>query len=198
MSCNHEGDIEEAKKIIEVAAQTGCDAAKIQTYTADTISRNFKTKPKGTIWEDMDLHKLYDQAHTPWDWHSELQKVADANGIHLFSSPFDETAVDFLEEMNAPVYKVASFEIVDNKLLEKIAATGKPVIMSSGMSNFQELKEAHDVLRENGVKDLALLKCNSGYPGEFSEANLATIPRCIPFASATFCSSPCQSQGVCA
>lgn len=176
VSCNHEGDLTEARRIVEAAAVAGCDAAKIQTYTADTISRNFKTKPKGTIWEKLDLYNLYAKAHTPWSWHKELQKVADDNGIHLFSSPFDETAVDFLEEMDAPVYKVASFEIVDIKLLEKIAATGKPVIMSSGMSTFQELDEAVNTLRRCGVTDLALLKCNSGYPGNFSEANLATIP----------------------
>lgn len=176
VSCNHEGNLEEAQKIIEAAAKAGADAAKIQTYTADTMTRNFKTKPEGTMWEDMDLYGLYQKAQTPWDWHKELQKTADDNGIHLFSSPFDETAVDFLEEMGAPVYKVASFEIVDIKLLEKIAATGKPVIMSSGMSSYQELDEAVRTLRSNGVKDLAMLQCNSGYPGSFDDANLATIP----------------------
>lgn len=176
VSCNHEGNLDEARRIVEAAAVAGCDAAKIQTYTADTISRNFKTRPKGTMWENLDLYKLYEKAHTPWDWHKELQKVADDNGIHLFSSPFDETAVDFLEEMKTPVYKIASFEIVDIKLLEKVAKTGKPVIMSSGMSTYQELDEAVRTLRTNGVKDLALLKCNSGYPGNFAEANLATIP----------------------
>ena len=176
VSCNHEGDIDEAKRIIEAAALAGCDAAKVQTYTANTITRNFKTKPKGTMWEEIDLHGLYEKAHTPWDWYPELQKCADDHGIHLFSSPFDETAVDFLEDMNVPVYKVASFEIVDMKLLEKIATTGKPVIISSGMSTFLELKEALETLRYHGVQDLALLKCNSGYPGDFSDANLATIP----------------------
>lgn len=176
VSCNHEGDIEEAKRIIRAAAEIGCDAAKIQTYTPDTMTRDFKLNPKGTIWEKVDLYKLYDKAHTPWDWHRSLKETAEECGIHLFSSPFDETAVDFLEEQDVPVYKVASFEIVDTKLLEKIASKGKPVIMSSGMSTFMELKEAIDILRSNGVKDLALLQCNSGYPGAFEDAHLATIP----------------------
>lgn len=176
VSCNHEGDIEEAKKIIEAAAKAGADAAKIQTYTADTMTRDFDTKPEGTMWEDMDLYGLYKKAQTPWDWHAELTKTADEHGIHLFSSPFDETAVDYLEEMNAPIYKVASFEIVDLKLLEKVASTGKPVIISSGMSTYLELEEAVRTLRAHGVKDLALLKCNSGYPSDFGDANLKTIP----------------------
>lgn len=176
VSCNHEGDIEEAKRIIDAAAEAGCDAVKIQTYRPDTMTRDFDTKPTGTMWEDLDLFKLYEKAYTPWEWHTELQQAADKHGLHLFSSPFDETAVDHLEKMNAPVYKIASFEIVDTKLLEKVAETGKPVIISSGMSNFEELREAVDVLRSKGVKDLALLKCNSGYPGEFDDANLKTIP----------------------
>lgn len=176
VSCNHEGDLNEAKNIIKVAAEVGCDAAKIQTYTPDTMTRDFKNKPKGTMWEDVDLHQLYEKAHTPWEWHVELKKIADDCGIDLFSSPFDESAVDFLEQQDVPAYKVASFEIVDTKLLEKIAATGKPVVMSSGMSTFMELKEAVDALQANGVSDLALLKCNSGYPGDFAEANLKTIP----------------------
>ena len=176
ISCNHEGDLEEAKRIVEVAAKVGCDAVKIQTYTPDTICRNFATKPKGTIWENIDLYKLYEKAYTPWEWYTELREVADRNNIELFSSPFDETAVDFLEEQNVPAYKVASFEIVDTKLLEKIASTGKPVIVSSGMTYYHELKEALDVLAQNGAKEVALLKCNSGYPGDFAEANLASIP----------------------
>lgn len=177
ISCNHEGNLEEAKNIIRAAAAAGADAAKIQTYTADTISRDFKNKAdSGTMWDGMDYHDLYDKAHTPWEWHKELQKVADECGIHLFSSPFDESAVDFLETMHAPVYKVASFEIVDTKLLEKIASTGKPVIMSTGMATFAEIEEALCVLQKNGAKDLALLHCNSGYPTPFNECNLKTIP----------------------
>lgn len=176
VSCNHEGDFGEARRIIEEAAKAGADAAKLQTYRADTITRNFPNKARGTIWEDIDLFKIYEKAFTPWDWHRELKKVSDDNGIHLFSSPFDETAVDFLMEQDVPVFKVASFEVVDTKLLEYIASTGKPVIMSNGMTDFLEMKEAVDALRGGGAKDLAILHCNSGYPAEFAEANLNTIP----------------------
>lgn len=176
VSCNHEGNFDEARKIIEVAAQCGADAVKLQTYTADTISRNFKTKPKGTIWEKMDLYKLYDKAHTPWEWSRDLKKVADDNGVDFFSSPFDETAVDFLVDLGVDVLKLASFEVVDNKLVEHMAKTGLPIIMSNGMTDFLEMEEAVQVLRGNNVKDLAILHCNSGYPAAFDEANLKTIP----------------------
>ncbi|MCD8525630.1 MAG: N-acetylneuraminate synthase family protein [Alphaproteobacteria bacterium] len=176
ISCNHEGDIEEARAIIKAAADCGADAVKLQTYKPDTITRNFQTKPKGTIWENTDLFSLYQKAYTPWEWYGELKKCADVHGLHIFSSPFDETAVDFLETQNVPAYKVASFEIVDTKLLQKVAATGKPVIISNGMTDYLELKEAVDTLRNAGVKDLAVLHCNSGYPAAFEEANLNTIP----------------------
>lgn len=176
VSCNHEGDINEAKSIIRAAAAAGCDAVKIQTYTAETMTRNFKNVASGTIWNDVDLFDLYKKASTPWDWHSELNKEAEKNNLHFFSSPFDETAVDFLESMNVPLYKVASFEIVDVKLLQKIAKTGKPIILSTGMSNYHEILAAVTVLKNSGVKDYAILQCNSGYPGDFSDANLATIP----------------------
>ena len=176
VSCNHEGDKEEAKRIIKAAADAGADAVKIQTYTADTISRNFDTRAEGTIWADVDLHKLYTKAQTPWDWSHDLMNYAQELGIHFFSSPFDETAVDFLvDELDVPVLKVASFEVVDTKLLEKMARTGLPIIMSNGMTDFLEMDEAVRILRENGCKDLALLHCNSGYPAAFSEANLKTM-----------------------
>lgn len=176
VSCNHNGSFSEARKIIEAAANSGADAVKLQTYTADTITRNFKTSFKGTIWDGMDLHALYAKAHTPWDWHKELKKVADDNGLQLFSSPFDETAVDFLIEQDVPVLKVASFEAVDTKLMEYMAQTGKPIIVSNGMTDFLEMKESVDVLRSAGAKDIAVLHCNSGYPAAFHEVNLATIP----------------------
>ncbi len=176
VSCNHEGDFDEARKIIEAAAAAGADAVKLQTYTADTISRNFGTRASGTIWESLDLYKLYDKAHTPWEWTTELMKVAADNGVHFFSSPFDETAVDFLVDAGVPVLKVASFEVVDNKLLAHMAKTGLPIIMSNGMTDYLEMEESVRVLRDNNVKDLALLHCNSGYPAAFSEANLRTIP----------------------
>jgi len=176
VSCNHEGNFDEARKIIEAAAACGADAVKLQTYTADTISRNFKTKPKGTIWEKLDLYKLYDKAHTPWEWSRDLKKVADDNGMDFFSSPFDETAVDFLVDLGVDVLKLASFEVVDTKLIEHMAKTGLPIIMSNGMTDFLEMEEAVRVFRDNKVKDLAILHCNSGYPAAFEEANLATIP----------------------
>lgn len=176
VSCNHEGDFDEARRIIEAAAKAGADAVKFQTYTADTISRNFGTRPKGTIWESMDLYKLYDKAHTPWDWTRDLISVARDNGLHFFSSPFDETAVDFLVECDVPVLKAASFEVVDTKLLQHMAKTGLPIIMSNGMTDFLEMEESVRTLRDAGAKDLALLHCNSGYPAAFAEANLHTIP----------------------
>ncbi len=176
VSCNHEGNLEEAIRIIDAAADAGADAVKIQTYTADTISRNFKTKPEGTMWSDIDLYSLYQQAYTPWEWSQDLKKHAAEKGLHFFSSPFDETAVDFLvDELGVPVLKVASFEVVDKKLLEKMAKTELPIIMSNGMTNFLEMEESVRTLRENGCKDLALLHCNSGYPAAFDEANLKTM-----------------------
>ena len=176
VSCNHEGDINEAKSIIKSAADAGADAVKIQTYTADTITRNFDTRATGTIWSDIDLHKLYAKAHTPWEWSLNLKEYAEKQGLVLFSSPFDETAVDFLvDEVKVPALKVASFEVVDTMLLAKMAKTGLPVIMSNGMTDFLEMDEAVRVLRANGCNDLALLHCNSGYPAAFAEANLKTM-----------------------
>ena len=142
VSCNHEGDYDEAVRIVEAAAAAGADAVKIQTYTASTMTANSSNRAKDTMWEDIDLYDLYEKAHTPWDWFGKLRKVAVNLGMHLFSSPFDETAVDYLEAQGAPVYKIASFEVVDTKLLEKVASTGKPVIISNGMTNYHELDEA--------------------------------------------------------
>jgi sialic acid synthase SpsE len=176
LSCNHNGDFDEAIKIIKAAKCAGADAVKLQTYTADTMTRDFTKMPKGTMWEDMDLHSLYKKAQTPWDWHEKLKKVADSEGLHIFSSPFDETAVDYLVEQNVPVLKLASFEVVDIKLVRKMASTGLPIIMSNGMTDYFEMDEAIRVLRDNGADDIALLHCNSGYPARFEEANLATIP----------------------
>ena len=176
VSCNHEGDYDEAVRIVEAAAAAGADAVKIQTYTASTMTANSSNRAKDTMWEDIDLYDLYEKAHTPWDWFGKLRKVAENLGMHLFSSPFDETAVDYLEAEGAPVYKIASFEVVDTKLLEKVASTGKPVIISNGMTNYHELDEAVRILKRNGAKDIAILHCNSGYPAAFDEANLKTIP----------------------
>lgn len=176
LSCNHNGDFNEARKLIEAAGDAGADAVKLQTYTADTITRDFKSSLNQTMWAGVDLYDLYDKAHTPWDWFSDLKKVADDNGVHFFSSPFDETAVDFLMEQDVPAFKVASFEVVDTKLMEYIAQTGKPVIISNGMTTFLEMKEAYDVLKNADAIDIAMLHCNSGYPADFAEVNLKTIP----------------------
>lgn len=176
ISCNHEGSLEEAQQIIEVAADSGADAVKIQTYTADSLTRDFQHRAQGTMWESLDLYSLYQKAHTPWKWHLELKAKAERCGIQLFSSPFDETAVDFLVEQSVPALKIASFELVDCKLLQKAAATGLPVLMSTGMADYLEIVEAVGWLRAAGCQKLALFHCNSGYPASFDEANLRTIP----------------------
>ena len=176
VSCNHEGDYDEAVRIVEAAAAAGADAVKIQTYTATTMTTNSKNRAKDTMWEDIDLFELYEKAHTPWNWYGKLRLVAEGLGMHLFSTPFDETAVDYLESEGSPVYKIASFEVVDTKLLEKVASTGKPVIISNGMTNYHELDEAVRILKANGADDIAILHCNSGYPAAFDEANIKTIP----------------------
>ncbi len=175
ISCNHEGDINEAKRIIKAAADAGADAVKLQTYRADTMTRDFDTKPTGTMWENIDLFKLYEKAHTPWDWHPELAKMANDLGMHMFSTPFDETSVDHLMDMKVPVMKIASFEAVDTKLIEKVAKTGLPVIISNGMTDFLEMKESIDILRAHGCKDICVTHCNSGYPASFDEVNLHTM-----------------------
>ena len=157
MSCNHENDFDEAKRIVEAAAEAGADAIKIQTYTADTITRNFKGNCGDTMWGDLDLYDLYDKAHTPWDWYDRLDEVAKGCGIDLFSSVFDETSVDYLVERKTSALKVSSFEIVDTKLLQKAASSRTPVIISNGMTVFQEIKEAHDIIRAAGCENFAIL-----------------------------------------
>jgi pseudaminic acid synthase len=178
MSANHNKNFDTAVKIIEEAKKAGADAVKLQTYTPDTItmdSDNKCFKIKDTIWKGKTLYQLYEEAYTPWEWQPRLKKIADDLNIDLFSSPFDASAVDFLEQMDAPAYKIASFELVDLPLLKKVAATGKPVIMSTGMATLDEIKEAVDTLRGNNCMELALLKCTSAYPAPPEEANLRTI-----------------------
>lgn len=179
ISANHNQDINRAKAIIAEAAKAGADAIKMQTYTADTLTidcNNEHFVVKGTAWEGRTLYDLYDEAHTPWEWHAELIKYANELGLDCFSTPFDSTAVDFLEELNVPCHKVASFELVDMLLLKKIASTGKPVIMSTGMGSLSEIDEAVKTLRNNGCPEIVLLKCTSAYPALPKEANLLTIP----------------------
>lgn len=179
VSANHNGSIERAEAIIRAAADAGADAVKLQTYTADTMTipcDNEHFRIKGTLWEGKTLHDLYQEAYTPWEWQPRLKELANDLGMDCFSTPFDATAVDFLEKMNVPCHKVASFEVVDIPLLKKIASTGKPVIMSTGMASLTEIDEAVTTLRENGTTELALLKCTSAYPAPPEEANLRTIP----------------------
>lgn len=179
MSANHNQSFEQATVILEAAKEAGADAVKLQTYTPDTLTLdcdNEYFRIKGTLWEGKNLYELYGEAYTPWEWQPKLKEIADRLGIDLFSSPFDETAVDFLEEMGVPAYKIASFELVDLPLLRKIAATGRPVIMSTGMASLAEIDEAVSTLRQYGTTELALLKCTSAYPAPPEEMNLKTIP----------------------
>ncbi len=179
LSANHRHDISAAQRLVEQAAKAGADAIKVQTYTPDTITINCDNKHfliNDTLWEGRILYDLYKEAYMPWEWQPRLKKLAESLGLIFFSTPFDVTAVDFLEEMDIPLYKIASFEIVDTGLLEKVASTGKPVIMSTGMAKLEEIAEAIHVLRSNGSGDIALLKCVSAYPAPFEEMNLRTIP----------------------
>ncbi|GAB3508491.1 pseudaminic acid synthase [Emticicia fontis] len=181
MSGNHNHSLERALKIIETAAKCGADALKLQTYTADTITINqrgglFDIKDDTSLWKNRNLYELYQEAHTPWEWHEAMFKCAADNNIICFSTPFDDTAVDFLENLGAPAHKIASFENNHFPLLKKVARTGKPVIMSTGASTLANLDEAVNVLKENGCKDLVLLKCTSNYPANPENSNVRTIP----------------------
>lgn len=181
MSGNHNSSIERAFKIIETAAACGAHAIKLQTYTADTITINqrgglFDIKDETSLWKNRNLYELYQDAHTPWEWHEQLFKCAADNNIIIFSTPFDDTAVEFLERLNAPAYKIASFENNHHPLLKKVAVTGKPVIMSTGASSLTDLAESVDVLKNSGCSELVLLKCTSNYPASPENSNLNTIP----------------------
>lgn len=179
MSANHNQDFARAVQIIKAAADAGADAIKLQTYTPDTITIDSDKAPfqiKGTLWEGRNLYDLYGEAYTPWDWQPKLKEVANGLGLDLFSSPFDFTAVGFLEEMGVPAYKIASFELVDLPLIRKVSQTGKPVIMSTGMATLGEITEAVHTARKVGAEQVALLKCTSAYPAPPEEMNLRVIP----------------------
>ena len=180
VSANHNQDFAQAIRIIEAAKQAGADAVKLQTYTADTITiasdREEFRIGGGTLWDGRNLHDLYGEAYTPWEWQPKLKKVAEDLGMDLFSSAFDASAVDFLEEMGVPAHKVASFELVDIALIQRMAGTGKPLIMSTGMASVEEIEEALRSAREAGATQIALLKCTSAYPAPAEEMNLSTIP----------------------
>ncbi|MCF5518072.1 pseudaminic acid synthase, partial [Pseudomonas sp. PA-3-6E] len=179
LSANHNGKFETALKIIEEAKKAGADAVKLQTYTADTITLDCDSadfKIKGGLWDGRTLYELYQEAHMPWDWHAPLFEYARKLGITIFSSPFDNTAVDLLENLNTPAYKIASFEAIDLPLIKYVAGTGKPMIISTGMADAEEIAEAIEAAREGGCKELAVLHCVSGYPAPAHDYNLRTIP----------------------
>ena len=177
MSANHNGSLETAKEIVHAIKETGADCVKVQTYTADTITmdcRNEYFMLNGGTWNGQNLYDLYKSAYMPWEWQEELKKEAEALGLDFFSTPFDPTSVDFLESIDIPFYKIASFEVVDIPLIKKVAATGKPIIMSVGMASLAEIDEAVRIIKESG-NDLALLKCSSAYPAVPEKMNLRTI-----------------------
>jgi pseudaminic acid synthase len=180
LSANHNGNIEIALETVRAAKRAGADAIKLQTYTADTITIDVKSDifkiDSGTAWDGQYLYDLYQQAYTPWEWHQQIFDLAEQEGLFCFSSPFDHSAVDFLEQFNPPAYKIASFEITDIPLIRKVAATGRPIIISTGIADESDIELAIKTCREAGNNEICILKCTSSYPADPKDANLNTIP----------------------
>lgn len=181
MSGNHNQSLDRALEIVDAAARAGADAVKLQTYTAETMTLNtrapgFVIEDANSLWVGRQLYDLYDEAHTPWDWHQPIMARAASHGLHCFSTPFDDTAVDFLETLNVPAYKIASFECTDLPLIRKVASTGKPMIISTGMAKLAEIDDAVRAARESGCAQIVLLKCTSTYPATPANTNIITIP----------------------
>ncbi len=180
LSANHNGKLQNALDTIRVAKEIGANAIKLQTYTADTLTLNCKKEDfiikGGTLWDGKSMYELYQEAHTPWEWHKELFEYAREIGIDIFSSPFDKTAVDFLEQFNPSAYKIASFEITDYELIRYTASKGKPIIISTGIATIDEIQDALDICRNEGNNEIVLLKCTSAYPAPLEEANLKMLP----------------------
>lgn len=180
LSANHGGDIEIAKETIKAAKRTGANAIKLQTYTADTMTLDSNKDDfiiKGTIWDKRNLYKLYKEAYTPWEWHEELYETAKQEGLVCLSSPFDKSAVDFLESLDNPIYKIASFEITDIDLIEYVASKMKPIIISTGIASYEDIELAINTCRNVGNNDITILKCTSSYPAPIEEANLIMMQR---------------------
>ena len=179
MSGNHNQSIDRALALVDAAAEAGAHALKLQTYTADTITMKgaFTITDENSLWKGKELHDLYKMAYTPWEWHSAIFERAKSLGMEAFSSPFDESSVDFLETLNVPAYKIASFENTHHPLLKKVAKTGKPVIMSTGVSSLEDITESVQVLKDAGCKNIIILKCTSTYPATPENTNLMAIPR---------------------
>ena len=179
LSANHNGRLDVAIETIKAAKRAGADCVKLQTYTADTLTIDCEKKDfivkSGSIWDGKTYYELYQEAHTPWEWHKELFQVAAQEGLACFSSPFDKTAVDFLESLNTPAYKIASFEITDIPLIEYVASKGKPIIISTGIATIEDIELALDACKRMGNNDIALLKCTSSYPAPIEEANMCMI-----------------------
>lgn len=178
LSANHNGSLDTAIETVRAAKRAGANCIKLQTYTADTLTIDCDKDDfliKGTIWEGKNYYKLYQEAYTPWEWHKEIMKVAKEEGLVCFSSPFDPSSVDFLEKLNVPAYKIASFEITDIPLIEYVASKGKPIIISTGIATIEDIELAIDACHRMGNKDIALLKCTSSYPAPIEEANMMMV-----------------------